>query len=219
MNIEAIDGTAVEGEDYNLNTNSVTFTEAQSIKYVKVPVIDNNVFDGSKNFQLKITSGDNHFIPSSPVFVTGRISDNDEPAEDEDYVLDGVNTETTIEVGQSWINNTQIKGRIESNGDEDWYETKLVANHCYQIDIWGEEMYERYKHNDAFHVDELTLEDPFLLGVYNENGIYLPGTQNDAGWAGDTPKHTLSFNKSGTYFLVASHDRFLVLQSRLPLVG
>ena len=78
-----------------------------------------------------------------------------------------------------------------------------------QIDIWGKEMYERFKDDDAFHVDELTLEDPFLLGVYREDGEYLPGTRNDAGWAGDTPRHTLSFSESGTYFLAASHDRFL----------
>ncbi len=81
VNIEAIDGTAVAGEDYNLTTNSVTFTGQKAVHYVKVPVIDNNVFGGSKNFQLKISSGDSHFIPHPPIFVTGVIKDNDEPAE------------------------------------------------------------------------------------------------------------------------------------------
>lgn len=63
---------------------------------------------------------------------------------------------------------------------------------------------------DKGMAQNLTLEDPLLLGVYRHDGVYLPDTQND--WRpfyGDTPLQTIEFSKSGTYYLVVSHDRYL----------
>ena len=210
VSLDTVDGTAVAGEDFQLNTTSVTFTPQNNVRYVKVPVIDDDEFQGgaARTFQLKVSSMNNHYIPGSPVFVTGAIKDNEEPAPGEDYVPQGIITNATIDVGQSWINDTQIKGRIEHQNDQDWYLTDLVAGHCYQIDIWGKEMYEHYEDNDAFHVDELTLVDPALIGIYREDGVYLPGSRNYDGWLASTTRHTISVSKSGTYYLAAGHDRW-----------
>ena len=149
VSLDTVDGTAVEGEDFQLNTTSVTFTPQNKVRYVKVPVIDDDEFQGgtARTFQLKVSSANSHFIPHPPVLVTGAIKDNEEPAEGEDYVPQGIISEVTINVGQSWIKDTQIKGRIEHQNDQDWYRTELQKNHCYQIDIWGKEMYEHFKDN------------------------------------------------------------------------
>ena len=210
LSLDTVDGTAVEGEDFQLNTTSVTFTPQNKVRYVKVPVIDDDEFQGgaARTFQLKVSSANSHFIPNPPVLVTGAIKDNEEPAPGEDYVPQGIITNATIDVGQSWINDTQINGRIEHQNDQDWYLTDLVAGHCYQIDIWGKEMYEHYEDNDAFHVDELTLVDPALIGIYREDGVYLPGSRNYDGWLASTTRHTISVNKNGTYYLAAGHDRW-----------
>ena len=45
-------------------------------------------------------------------------------------------------------------------------------------------MYEQFKDDPAFHVDELTLVDPFLIGIHRSDGTYLPGSQKDDGWLG-----------------------------------
>ena len=109
---------------------------------------------------MRFSSGDSHNIPRNSIYVTGLSKDNEAPPEGVDYIPPDITTAAEIAVGESWINGTQIMGRIEHEDDQDWYRTDLQRNHCYQIDIWGKEMYEHYKDNDAFHVDELTFVDP-----------------------------------------------------------
>ena len=210
VSLETVNGTAVKGEDFQLNTTSMTFTPQNTVRCLKVPVIDDAEFEGTsrETFQLKVSSNNNLSIPPNPVYVTGAIKDNEEPAEGEDYVPEGIITNATIEVDQSWINDTQINGRIEHEDDQDWYRADLLMNHCYQIDIWGKEMYEHYKDDPAFHVDELTLVDPALIGIYREDGVYLPGSRNYDGWLASTTRHTISVSRSGTYYLAAGHDRW-----------
>ena len=209
VNVEAIDGTAVEGDDYELDINQVTFTRSQAIHYIKIPVIDNAEFGGggAKSFKLKLTAA-SHGIPPNSVYLTGIIKDNEEAPEGGDYVSQDVNTGIQIAVGDSWINGNPIKGRIEHLYDQDWYSTELQKNHCYQIDIWGKEMYEHFKDDPAFHVDELTLVDPALTGIHREDGVYLPGSRNYDGWLASTVRHTISVSRTGTYFLAAGHDRW-----------
>ena len=152
----------------------------------------------------------NHYIPGSPVFVTGAIKDNEEPAEGEDYVPEGIITNATIEVDQSWINDTQINGRIEQEDDQDWYRDRSTdAGHRYQIDIWGKEMYEHFEDDDAFHVDELTLVDP-VPHRHLPRGRRLPPRQPELRRLArqHTVRHTISVSRSGTYYLAAGHDRW-----------
>ena len=113
MDIRAIDGTARSGRDYRLDTRLVTFTHSQNIQYVKAAVIDDLLFEGdtAETFQLRISGKTG--IPPSPVVVNGLIHDDD------------TGTSATIEVDQSWINETQIKGNIDHRSDQDWYSTFL----------------------------------------------------------------------------------------------
>ena len=69
-------------------------------------------------------------------------------------------------------------------------------------------MYEQFKDDPAFHVNELTLVDPFLIGIYRADGVYLPGSRNDDGWLASTTRHTISVSRSGTYYLAATHDQW-----------
>ncbi len=109
-----------------------------------------------QTFRLEISFGAGHDIPFNPVSVAGLIKDNEDLPEEGDYAGEDIHTTATIEVGQSWINGTPMKGLIEHALDEDWYREEFGAVHCYQIDIWGKEMYDEYKDDDAFHVVPVT---------------------------------------------------------------
>ena len=118
-----------------------------------------------------------------------------------DFVGSDTNTGGDLAVGESWINGNPVEGRIEEEWDLDWYKTTLLKDHCYQVDVWGKTMAE-----EGF-ADGLTLEDPALEGIYQEDGYYLYGSTSEDG-RGDnrTARHTVRMNKTGTYFISVGHD-------------
>ena len=206
MDIEAIDVTAVRGQDYQMDTTSVTFTNPPTVQYIMAPVIDDADFDGasSETFTLRVHNPSHQIIPGNTLEVTGVILDNEEAPEGVDYVGGDIHTTATIAVGQSWINGNPLDGSIEHLYDEDWYRTELRKGHCYQIDLSGTTV------SEPGFSEDLTLVDPYLIGVYRDDGVFLPGTPNDNGRNdGRNPRHTLSFNKTGTYYIAATHSRWL----------
>ena len=122
VNVEAIDGTAITGQDYQMDTTQVTITAGQQVKYVKAAVINDSDFEGGRNetFQLKVTKN-SHNIPGTPIYLTGLIRDNDPPPEGVNYVGGDKDTTGAIAVGESWINDMPILGHIEEEDDQDWY--------------------------------------------------------------------------------------------------
>ena len=110
MDIKAIDRTAVRGQDYRMDTTSVTFTAPQTVQYIKAAVIDDAEFEGtsSETFNLRVHNTSHKIIPGNTLEVTGVILDNEEPPEGVDYVGEDIYTTATIEVGQNWRNGTQV---------------------------------------------------------------------------------------------------------------
>ncbi len=84
-----------------------------------------------------------------------------------------------------------ITGSIDFAEDSDWFAVSLLAGVTYTISLLGQDG------------SGGTLADPYFAGVYDGDGAFLPGTDNDD--YGDSFDSQISFTPfiSGTYFLAA----------------
>ena len=202
--VETIDGTAVAGADYQDIDSRIIFEAGTTRAYVKVPVIDDDQFEGRRNetFTLRLYDGSHNILgPDFELLITGEIRDNEEPPAGADYVSDDTDTTATIAAGESWLHGNPVPGRIEEQNDQDWYLTNLRAGRCYQIEIRGKSDAE----GELPGAEGLTLTDPYLNGVYRDDGVYLPGTTNRDGGVDLSALHTIRFNKTGAYYIAVSH--------------
>ena len=168
--VETIDGTAVAGADYQDIDSRIIFEAGTTRAYVKVPVIDDDQFEGRRNetFTLRLYDGSHNILgPDFELRITGEIRDNEEPPAGADYVSDDTDTIATIAAGESWLHGNPVPGRIEEQNDQDWYLTNLRAGRCYQIEIRGKSDAE----GELPGAEGLTLTDPYLNGVYRDDGV------------------------------------------------
>ena len=116
IDYQTIDGFAVAGADYQATSGRATIPAGASKTYVKAPVIDDQEFENGRaeTFTLRLHNP-NHYVlaGNSELRVTGRIFDNEEPPEGEDYVPARLDTVGEISVGKSWLNGNPVMGRIE----------------------------------------------------------------------------------------------------------
>ena len=106
-----------------------------------------------------------------------------------DDFKDGTGTSGVVAVDGS------TTGKIESSGDRDWFAVTLEAGSTYRIDLEGSE------------TSAGTLSDPYLRGVYDENGVLLAGTTNDDSGAGRDSRVFFTAQDAGTYYVAAgSYD-------------
>ena len=168
MDLETIDGAAVRGDDYRFNNPTLVFPAGQTEMFIKLPVIDDADFDGTRNEDFDLVASN----PSVPVFTgrlraTGYILDNETPPPGVDYVDDSVRTDAYIDVGESWVKGNAVVGGVEHRYDQDWYRTVLRADRCYQIEVRGKDAWEdfqEYPDDDPIQeyapAQELTLTIP-----------------------------------------------------------
>ena len=97
----------------------------------------------------------------------------------------GTGTTGTVAVGGS------ATGDIESAGDRDWFAVTLDANKTYRIDLEGS------------RTGAGTLDDPYLRGVYDDNGVLIGGTSNDDGGTGLNSRMAFTPTADGTYYVAA----------------
>ena len=93
-------------------------------------------------------------------------------------------------------------GDIETLGDRDWYAVALEEGKTYRIDLEGTP------------TDKGTLEEPYLRGVYDTNGVLIDGTtDDDGGWINNSRVY-FTAPANGTYYVSASsaHDNYVVGQ-------
>ena len=95
-------------------------------------------------------------------------------------------TEGRVSVGAS------VAGEIEYGNDRDWFAVTLTAGTTYQIDLEG--------------VDTSvgTLADPYLYGIYDDQGNFLPETSDDDSGTGYNSRAVFTPSESGTYYLSAA---------------
>ena len=108
----------------------------------------------------------------------------------DDYRAD-TSTTGVVTVGGS------VLGEIERYGDRDWFAVELVAGRLYRIDLEG------------WWTGGGTLRDPYLRGVYDDNGVLLDGTRNDDGGAGDNSRVFFTAPADATYYVDAGAYGYL----------
>ena len=213
MDLETVDGAAVRGDDYRFNNPTLVFPAGQTEMFIKLPVIDDADFDGTRNEDFDLVASN----PSVPVFTgrlraTGYILDNETPPPGVDYVDDSIRTDAYIDVGESWVNGNAVVGGVEHRYDQDWYRTVLQADRCYQIEVRGKDAWEdfqRYADDDPIQeyapAQELTLHDPLIHGVYTDLGNYMPNTQEEYGGVGLGAVKLVTIDQTGTVYIAVSH--------------
>ena len=87
------------------------------------------------------------------------------------------------------------RGRIEVNGDRDWFAVELDAGRFYRIDLEG-------SLNRAG-----VLSDPYLRGIHDSNGAHIRGTTDDDGGVGYNSRVEFLAPSSGTYYVAAGAAR------------
>ena len=83
---------------------------------------------------------------------------------------------------------TPVTGKIDFNGDVDWFQLNIRDVDTYQIDLEGQA------------TGRGSLRDPLLWGVYDEDGNYISGTGNDDGGEGYNARITRRF-EVGIYYI------------------
>ena len=213
MDLETFDGAAVRGDDYRFNNPTLVFPAGQTEMFIKLPVIDDADFEGTRNEDFDLVASN----PSVPVFTgrlraTGYILDNETPPPGVDYVDDSIQTDAYINVDESWVNGNAVVGGVEHRYDRDWYRTVLQENRCYQIEVRGKDAWEdfqEYPDDDPIQKyapsQELTLRDPLIHGVYTDLGNYMPDTQEEYGGSGLGAVKLVTIDQTGTVYIAVSH--------------
>ena len=106
----------------------------------------------------------------------------------DDYAADSTTTGRVVVGGSA-------TGDIETSGDRDWFEVELEAGKRYRFDLEGS------------FTDGGTLYDPYLRGIYDEDGNRLAGTTNGDGGVGRNSRVSFRPDEGATYYVSAGSAR------------
>lgn len=101
-------------------------------------------------------------------------------------------SEVPDNVGTTATMTTEYRGRIDSVGDVDWIQVSLTAGASYRI---------REQGNAANHG---TLRDPLIQGIYDSNGLVIPGTSNDDSNGALDSEVSFTAPATGNYYIAAA---------------
>ena len=112
-----------------------------------------------------------------------------------DDIVAGTTTNGMVIVGEP------ATGEIESWGDRDWFKVTLEAGKSYNFDVWGSQAGRQTGEEGT----GLTLADPYLYGLRDENGALIEGTTNDnrdGDWGnGKNAGAVLTVTEGGAYYV------------------
>ena len=104
-------------------------------------------------------------------------------------VDDGYSADTSTS-GQVAVNGT-ASGNITEPWGWDWFAVEFVAGTAYRIDLEGSP------------TGDGTLTDPYLRGVYDAEGSFVPDTVNNDGGFGANSRLDFTASETGTYYIAA----------------
>ncbi|MDQ3712621.1 MAG: FG-GAP-like repeat-containing protein [Acidobacteriota bacterium] len=128
INYATSDGTAVAGSDYTATSGTLSFAAGESSKTITVPIINDNVFEGSETFNLTLgnpTANTSLLYPNTTVLTIvdndnqpnaslGNITVNEPPVNSSNNAVFTVTltnpTTQTVTVGYATMNGTATAG-------------------------------------------------------------------------------------------------------------
>ena len=154
---------------------------------------------GTAPFELTVRASDGGLFTDTTVTVsvTDVYEDpSEEPVQEsvsepegEDFSA-SKSTAGRVAVGDS------VTGNIESARERDWFAVELEAGRTYRFDLMGSP------------TGDGTLFDPYLRGIYNENGRFIRGTTDDDSGTGFNSRETFTASEDDTYYVAAGgHGR------------
>ena len=99
-------------------------------------------------------------------------------------IAGGTDTTGVVAVGGS------AAGEIEFRADRDWFAVTLQAGRSYRIDLKGQD------------TGDGTLQDPYLAGIYDAQGAYVRGA-DDNGGTGRNSRQVFTPEEDDVYYLAA----------------
>ena len=187
VNYATADGTATARDDYTATSGTLTFAPGETEKTVSVAIIDDTAKDGGQTVLLVLGDpvGGRLLLAKSTAF--GAIFDTETQTELAGQDLPADTTTTgAVAVGGT------ARGNIERYGDLDWFAVELAAETSYWIRLGGR----------SSNVG--TLDWPWLAGLYDADGILIPGTTGHD-WLYHHSRTDLFFtpDTAGTYYIAA----------------
>ena len=116
-----------------------------------------------------------------PVTGTYRLSVD----EVEDDYLGATGTTGTVTV------DSNTTGNIQFTNDRDWFAVEFEAGHAYRIKLEGSPTWQG------------TLSDPYLHGIYDQNGDRIANTSDDDSGVGNNSQLVYVATASGTHYIAA----------------
>ena len=191
------DGTAVAGEDYEATSGTLTFAAGETEKTVSVAILDDTVEDSGETFRLVLSSPSGAVLDDTE--AVGTILNTEPPGQDLP-----ADTTTTGSVSAGGT----ATGEIGVSGDRDWFEVILAADQLYRFDLTGRY---KYENGDLVYMGSDYVRDPYLRGIYDSTGTYIPYTANNDGGIVANNDFTVLDNSvmffrpetAGTYYVAA----------------
>ena len=156
---------------------------------------DSTDFNGGEglNSRLIFTAGETatHYISARAYRDEGtyKLSVTDISDQVTDDFAFGTGTSGTVSVDGS------VTGKIERARDQDWFAVELEAGKTYRVDLEG------------VWSDVGTLPDPYLRGIFDSDGVLIPGTSDDDSGFKDNSRVTFTATETGTHYVAASAFR------------
>jgi len=118
-----------------------------------------------------------------------------------DVATDSTSTTVTLSVAES------ITGAIDFRDDKDWIKTSLVAGSQYTFNLLGSS------------TNSGTLNDPYIWGLYDQNGNVITKTSDDDGGFGFNSQLIYTASSTGDYYISAGSINSDVGSYTLELLG
>ena len=115
---------------------------------------------------------------------TYTLTVSDVTDDSDDYAVDPATTGTVVVGGSA-------TGNIHTPGDRDWFAVELEANKTYRIDLEG------------WSTSDGSLFDPYLRGIYDEDGDRIDRTTDEDGGLGSNSRVYFTPDEDATYYVSA----------------
>ena len=153
---------------------------------------------GTAPFELTVRASDgNLFIDTSVTVGVTDVQDDpvDPPVQESVSEPSGQDFSANTSTDGRVVVGDSVTGNIESARERDWFAVELEAGRTYRFDLMGS------------HTDDGELSDPYLRGIYDEDGDFIANTRDDDGGLGRNSRETFTASEDGTHYVAAGAYR------------